>query len=160
MITLQQVTLAFNTKVVFNEVSATINPRDRIGLVGVNGSGKSTLFKVLLDEQPIDDGAVEKPGWANLGYLPQDGISAKGHTLYEEVEASFGNVRELQQKIEAGEAEMYELDPDSEAYYELIDRIGGWEQKLETLEPQKMRSRIERVLQGLGFALIARARRH
>ncbi|MGF1452880.1 MAG: ABC-F family ATP-binding cassette domain-containing protein [Opitutales bacterium] len=151
MITLQDVKLSFGTKIIFNEISATINPRDRIGLVGVNGSGKSTLFKVLLGEQEPDEGRVEKPNWVSLGYLPQDGISAKGRSLYEEVAASFGNVKELQEKIEEAEAQMYEFDPDAPEYYELIDRIGEMEQKLEDQEPQKMRSKIERVLQGLGF---------
>ncbi len=152
MITLREISLAFGARPIFAEVSATINPRDRIGLVGVNGSGKSTLFRVLLGEQPLDDGAIEKAGWVTLGYLPQDGISAKGRTLYAEVEASFGDVKGLQAQIAAGEAQMYELDPDAPEYYELIDQIGEWELKLQNLEPQKIRSQIERVLGGLGFS--------
>ncbi len=152
MIQLQDITLAYGPKVLFNEISAIIHPHDRIGLVGVNGSGKSTFFRLLLGEAEYDRGTVDRPGYATIGYLPQDGIAVHGKTLYEEVESAFGDVLSLQAKIDAASEQMYELDPASEEYYELIDTIGEWELELEDHEPAKMRSRIERTLQGLGFS--------
>ena len=46
---------------------------------------------------------------------------------------------------------MVEMDTSSEEYYDLLDQIGAWEQKLEVHEPAKMKSRIEKTLMGLGF---------
>ncbi|MFP4282587.1 MAG: ABC-F family ATP-binding cassette domain-containing protein [Opitutales bacterium] len=153
MIQLQDLKLSYGPKTLFNEISAIIHPHDRIGLVGVNGSGKSTLVKVLLGEAEFDGGQIDKPGYVSLGYLPQDGIAVKGRTLYAEVESAFGDVLGLQQKIDQASEKMYELDPAEEAYYDLVDQIGEWELELEEHEPAKMRSRIERTLLGLGFAL-------
>ena len=152
MIILKDVSLAYGEKVIFNQISATIGQRDRIGLVGVNGSGKTTLIKALLKEAEVDSGTIEQPGYVSLGYLPQDGIEVSGKTLFEEAQSAFADTLTLQAKIDEASERMYELDPEEEEYYELIDTIGEWEQQLEDHEPQKMKSRIERILIGLGFS--------
>lgn len=152
MLVLREISLAFGKQVLFNAIGGTIQANDRIGLVGANGTGKSTLFKILMDEHEIDSGGVEKPDYFTIGYLPQDGIEAKGKSLYAEVESAFGDVIDLQKKVDEATERMYEMDPASEEYYELIDQIGAWEEQLEYHEPEKMRSRIERILHGLGFS--------
>jgi len=152
MIELRNLYLRYGEKVIFGDVSQTIGVRDRIGLVGSNGSGKSTLLKLMLAEVEIDRGEMEKPDWVTIGYLPQDGIEARGKTLYAEVETAFDDALELQAQIDAADEKLAEMDTSSEDYYDLIDMIGGWEQKLEEHEPEKMKSKIERVLMGLGFA--------
>jgi ATP-binding cassette subfamily F protein 3 len=85
--------------------------------------------------------------------LPQDGIEASGKTLYEEVETAFEDTLSLQAKIDAADAELADMDTSTEAYYEMIDLIGEWEHKLEDHEPEKMKSNIEKMLLGLGFAM-------
>ena len=45
------------------------------------------------------------------------------------------------------------MDTEAAEYYDLIDQIGEWEQQLEEFEPQKMKSRIERILTGMGFSM-------
>ncbi|GHB99553.1 ABC-F family ATP-binding cassette domain-containing protein [Cerasicoccus arenae] len=153
MIVINDLSLAYGEKAIFSEINATIGPRDRIALIGVNGSGKSTLIKVLLGLAEYDSGAIEKHSYVTLGYLPQDGIEARGKTLFEEVETAFADILQLQEKIDAASEQMYELDTDDPAYYELIDTIGEWEQQLEDAEPAKIKSQIERILQGLGFSM-------
>ncbi len=153
MITLRDVSLAFGDKAIFKAIGVTIGPRDRIGLVGVNGSGKSTLVRLLLGEVSADEGEIEKPDFVSLGYLPQDGIETSGRTLFAEAEQAFADVLTLQKKIDDATEKMYELDPEEEAYYDIIDQIGEWEQQLEDHEPEKMKSRIERVFLGLGFSM-------
>lgn len=151
MINLVDVSLRYGEKVIYNKISTTIGVRDRIGLVGSNGSGKSTLIKLLLGEAEIDSGEVERPAYVTLGYLPQDGIEAKGKSLYDEVSTAFEDALELQKNIDEADEKMLEMDTNSEEYYDLLDQIGAWEQKLEVHEPAKMKSRIEKTLMGLGF---------
>ncbi|MEM9025448.1 MAG: ABC-F family ATP-binding cassette domain-containing protein [Verrucomicrobiota bacterium] len=151
MITIKDLTLKFGERFLFQEIGTTIGPRDRIALVGANGTGKSTFIKVLMGMQKIDEGEIDKGPHIKLGYLPQDGIMAEGKSLYKEVETAFGDVLELQQKIDEAEEQMLEMDTESEAYYDLIDTIGAWEQQLENYEPAKMKSQIERILMGVGF---------
>ncbi len=152
MINLVDVSLRYGEKVIYKKISTTIGTRDRIGLVGSNGSGKTTLIKLLMNEVEVDAGEVERPSYVTLGYLPQDGIEMKGKSLYEEVSTAFEDALELQKKIEEADEQMMEMDTSSEEYYDLLDQIGSWEQKLEAHEPEKMKSKIEKTLMGLGFA--------
>jgi ATP-binding cassette subfamily F protein 3 len=151
MITINQVTHNFGKKVLYNQINCVIGAHDRIALVGSNGSGKTTLLRMLMGEVEPDKGSFDKPDYVSIGYLPQDGIHVSGKTLYAEAESAFGDVLELQQKIEKADAELLEMDTEAPEYYELIDTIGEWEQQLENYEPQKMKSRIERILIGMGF---------
>ncbi len=153
MITIRDLLLRHGERALFNKISATIGPRDRMGLVGVNGSGKSTFLKLLDGKVEFDSGEIERADYVTVGYLPQDGIAYHGRTLYEEVETAFEDVLTLQSKIDVASERMYELDPAADEYYELIDMIGDWELQLEDHLPERMKSQIERVLLGLGFSM-------
>ena len=151
MITINQVTHNFGKKVLFNKINCVINAHDRIALVGSNGSGKTTLLRMLMGELDSDGGSIDKAGYVSVGYLPQDGISVSGKTLFAEAESAFGDILELQKNLEKAEEEMVEMDTSADEYYDLIDLMGEWEQQLEDHEPTKMKSRIERILLGMGF---------
>ena len=151
MITINQVTHNFGKKVLFNKINCVINAHDRIALVGSNGSGKTTLLRMLMGELDSDSGSIDKAGYVSVGYLPQDGISVSGKTLFAEAESAFGDILELQKNLEKAEEEMLEMDTSADEYYDLIDLMGEWEQQLEDHEPAKMKSRIERILLGMGF---------
>jgi len=151
MITINQVTHNFGKKVLFNGISTVINAHDRIALVGSNGSGKTTLLRMLMGELEPEAGSIDCPDYVSVGYLPQDGISVSGKSLYDEAQSAFGDTLILQKKIEQAEEDMLEMDTSTEEYYDLIDIMGEWEQQLEDFEPGKMKSRIERILLGMGF---------
>ena len=151
MITINQVTHNFGKKVLFNKINCVINAHDRIALVGSNGSGKTTLLRMLMGELDSDGGSVDKAGYVSVGYLPQDGISVSGKTLFAEAESAFSDILGLQKNLEKAEEEMLEMDTSADEYYDLIDLMGEWEQQLEDHEPAKMKSRIERILLGMGF---------
>ena len=152
MITINQVTHNFGKKVLFNKINCVINAHDRIALVGSNGSGKTTLLRMVMGELDSDGGSIDKAGYVSVGYLPQDGISVSGKTLFAEAESAFGDILELQKNLEKAEEEMLEMDTSTDEYYDLIDLMGEWEQQLEDHEPGKMKSRIERILHGMGFS--------
>jgi ATP-binding cassette subfamily F protein 3 len=151
MITINQVTHNFGKKVLFNGINAVINAHDRIALIGSNGSGKTTLLRMLMSELEPDRGTIDKASYVNVGYLPQDGIEVSGRSLFAEAESAFGDVLKLQANLEKAEEQMLEMDTAAEEYYDLIDLMGEWEQQLEDYEPAKMKSRIERILLGMGF---------
>ena len=151
MITINQISHHFGKKTIFNKINTVIGARDRIALIGSNGSGKTTLLRMFMGELEPESGSVDKPGYVSIGYLPQDGISVSGNTLFKEAESSFGDVLELKKKIAQAEEQMAEMDTSEDAYYDLIDQMGEWEQQLEDHEPHKMKSRVERILMGMGF---------
>ena len=152
MITINNVSHNFGKKTLFNGINAVIGAHDRIALIGSNGSGKTTLLRMLMDELEPDKGSIDKPAYVSVGYLPQDGISVSGKTLFEEAQSAFGDTLELQAKVAKAEEDMMTMDTSEDAYYDLIDMMGEWEQQLEDHEPHKMKSRVERILQGMGFS--------
>tara|TARA_B110000093_G_scaffold68202_1_gene74111 strand:+ start:7215 stop:8843 length:1629 start_codon:yes stop_codon:yes gene_type:complete len=151
MITINQISHHFGKKTLFSKINTVIGARDRIALVGSNGSGKTTLLRMFMGELEAESGSVDKPDYVSIGYLPQDGISVSGNTLFKEAESAFGDVLELKKKIDQAEEQMAEMDTSEDAYYDLIDQMGEWEQQLEDHEPHKMKSRVERILMGMGF---------
>src|SRR4029079_9284634 len=70
MISVQNVSMRFGSKVLFDDVTTTFSQGRRYGLTGPNGAGKSTFMKLLTGEQPPQKGTVTRP--AKLGVLRQD----------------------------------------------------------------------------------------
>src|SRR4029079_17069781 len=69
MIRFSNLTLARGTKVLLESADATLNPGDRIGLIGANGSGKSSLFALLRGELHSDKGEVDFPSQWRLSHV-------------------------------------------------------------------------------------------
>ncbi len=72
MITLRNVTLRRGAKVVLDQASATINPGEKVGLVGRNGAGKSSLFALLQGQLHEDGGEFNWPRQWQLAQVAQD----------------------------------------------------------------------------------------
>ena len=152
MIELRNVSLAFGARKLFDEISAVINRRDKIGLVGANGAGKSTLLKILAGTDDFDAGEISRPKYASVGYLAQDITEIGTRTLFAEAESAFEDVVNLKKNLQTAEEQLKNLPADSEEYFQTLEDIGAIEHKLEDLEAHKLRSKIETVLHGLGFA--------
>ncbi len=70
------------TQVVLDQVSVSVGPRSRLGVVGPNGIGKSTLLRILAGLEEPDGGRVERsPASVTVGYLPQEPDARPGETL-------------------------------------------------------------------------------
>lgn len=130
-----------------------ISPHDRIGLVGSNGTGKTTLLKIIAGLVQPDSGTVSKAKFVTVGYLPQEGVAVSGLTLYQEAESAFEDVLEVQRELEEAERSLTLLDPHSEEHAETIEIYGELQHKLEDLDAFRMKSKVERVLMGLGFSV-------
>ncbi|MBT4814156.1 MAG: ABC-F family ATP-binding cassette domain-containing protein, partial [Lentisphaerae bacterium] len=71
MIQFNSVCKAFGTQQVLEDVTVTVHPGERVGIVGPNGAGKSTLFDLITDTSSPDKGSVLVPGELRLGYVRQ-----------------------------------------------------------------------------------------
>ncbi len=72
MITLRNVVLRRGTKVLLDGASATINPGEKVGLVGRNGAGKSSLFRLLDGTLHEDKGDFNVPAQWRVAQVAQD----------------------------------------------------------------------------------------
>ena len=73
--------------------------------------------------------------------------------MREEVAKAYSGMQSLQEKLDDAEQRLGEMDPEAEEFYDLIDLMGAWEEQLSSYEPEKMNSRIERVMTGMGFTV-------
>lgn len=71
MIQVDNLTLSYGGDPVFEDVSFTINPKERCGLVGRNGSGKTSLLRLLVGKETADGGTISLSKGYKLGYLDQ-----------------------------------------------------------------------------------------
>ena len=143
MIRLQQLSLMRGTKPLFDNTDLTLNPGDKIGLIGANGAGKSTLFGMLRDELHPDQGSIDFPRSWRVAYVAQETPALErpaveyaidGDTTLRKLEKELAEVEAMQDQEAAGHrmGELYGLLADADAY--------------------TVRSRGEQLLAGLGFS--------
>lgn len=71
MIRVDNIAKFFETRELFSEISFSVGPKERVGVVGRNGQGKSTLLKIITGHQEVDEGQVVIPTGYRVGFLPQ-----------------------------------------------------------------------------------------
>jgi ATP-binding cassette, subfamily F, member 3 len=151
VIQISSLTKAFGDRVLFDNVTWQISDGERVGLCGANGSGKTTLLKILAGLDECDSGRVVKPSDVTIGYLPQDGLTHTGRTVYEEALLAF-------EPLMAVKAEMHELEerlghpdvPDGE-HEQMLARYSDLQDRFRLHDGYSIDLKIATVLDGLGF---------
>jgi ATP-binding cassette, subfamily F, member 3 len=141
----------FGHKLLFENTDWLITPRDRVGLVGANGTGKSTLMKILAGLDSFDYGSLIVAKGTTAGYLPQDGLSLSGRTVFAECMAVFSDLRAMEQEMETLLHKFSELDHASAEYADVADRYHSLEHEFRTRDGYSIEAEVGRVLMGLGF---------
>jgi ATP-binding cassette, subfamily F, member 3 len=141
----------FGHKLLFENTDWLITPHDRIGLVGANGTGKSTLMKVLAGLDTFDYGSLIVAKGTTAGYLPQDGLSLSGRSVFAECMTVFTGLHAIERELEQLTHRISELDHTSPEYADVADRYHSLEHEFRTRDGYSIEAEVGRVLQGLGF---------
>ena len=144
MIRFQNVSLMRGTKPLLEDADLTLNPGDKIGLIGANGAGKSSLFAMLRGELHPDQGAIDFPAKWRMAYVAQETPALDRPALEYAIDGDV-NLRRLQ-------AELIDL----EAHPDVGDhgmRLGELHSALADADAYTVQSRAEQLLLGLGFSL-------
>jgi ATP-binding cassette subfamily F protein 3 len=153
LIQLTNIHLAFGGQVLFDGLSWTIPPRERIGLIGKNGAGKSTLLKIVTGQMRPDEGRVMVGGQTTVGYLEQDVQSLNSDaSILEEALTAFEKIKRLEREelriTDELAAHPDHSDPEYERLLHLLESVHA---QMTAGEAHRIKSKAEAVLTGLGF---------
>ncbi len=155
LVVLEDVTLFFGDRMIFDAASLRLGHGDRVGLIGPNGSGKTTLLKIIAGDQEIDDGHVTRANGVRVGWLPQDLAIAGGRTLIDMILSSVPGRKELDSQLAATEAALEKATEDSvpeDQMLELAGEIGELHERIDHFDRFFGEHEALAILAGLGFA--------
>jgi ATP-binding cassette subfamily F protein 3 len=147
VITLSSVYKQFGSKILFNNISVSINPKNRTGLIGRNGTGKTILLKILTEKEDIDSGDICIPADLKIGYLPQEiGVDRSISPLDLVLEPFYHllNNESVIDKIASCK------DIDSQEYKKAVEKFDSFSNELDIYNAHSLPSRAKSILAGLG----------
>src|SRR5271156_1182577 len=141
----------YGHKLLFENADWLITAESRIGLVGANGTGKSTIMKILAGSESLDYGFISRAKGISTGYLPQDGLTMTGRTVFAECMSVFAELHAIEKEMEALTRSMSELDHESQEYSSVADRYQKLEHEFVARDGYTLEAQVGQVLTGLGF---------
>jgi ATP-binding cassette, subfamily F, member 3 len=151
MIQLSDLTKSFGDRVLFDHVTWQITDRERVGLCGPNGAGKTTLLRMMAGLDEPDSGGVLKPAALTVGYLPQDGLSHAGRSVFEEAASAFGELITIKAEMHALEERLGDPSIPEAEHDAMLHRYSDLQDQFRLREGYSIELKVATVLQGLGF---------
>ncbi len=142
----------YGPKILFENTDWLVTPNERAGIVGANGTGKSSLLKVLAGIEGLDSGQISTQRGVSIGYLPQEGLSLSGRSVFGECMTVFAGLRALEDEQEELTRRMAELDPQSAEYAEVAERFHRVDSEFRARDGYAIEAQVGTVLSGLGFS--------
>ncbi|MEM9080949.1 MAG: ABC-F family ATP-binding cassette domain-containing protein [Verrucomicrobiota bacterium] len=141
MLTIKKLTKTMGGRTLFRDANLTVNWGERVALVGPKGAGKSTLFKIILDEEPMDEGWVERDDYAVTGFLAQEAGEPTDETVLEIAMGVDEEMTTILRTIREGEASG---ETGTDGYAKAQDRFNE-------LNGYQLEPKAKKILAGLGF---------
>lgn len=151
MVRLDGVSISFAGKPLFRDISWRVGDTDRVGLVGANGSGKTTLLRLIEGSVSSDSGEISCTKGTTFGYLPQEGLTLSGRTLFDEVMTVYEKLFDIEQKMRTLERRMAEIPEDDPEHDRVMRDYSRLAHEFEAGDGFTVEARASEVLAGLGF---------
>ncbi|MEH6716444.1 ABC-F family ATP-binding cassette domain-containing protein [Parasphingorhabdus flavimaris] len=135
MLNFSNITVRLGGTVILDGATAALPPGARVGMIGRNGAGKSTLMKVIAGKLEPDDGSVDMPKDARMGYIAQEAPAGQDSPL---------------DTVLAADVERASLLAEAETASD-PHRIGEIHERLNMIEAHSAPARAAKILIGLGF---------
>ncbi|MFK7959688.1 MAG: ribosomal protection-like ABC-F family protein [Phycisphaerales bacterium] len=137
-------------RTILDGATLSVEPGEKIGLVGRNGSGKTTFMNLILGRMEPDEGSVQVQRGSRVGYLSQDPNFEPGQTLRESAASAFDELKALHRQME----ELYEAmaTADPAELERLMTAQAKIEGAIEAAGGYAVDHRIDAMLHGLGFS--------
>ncbi|WP_037678011.1 TlrC/CarA/OleB/SrmB family ABC-F type ribosomal protection protein [Streptomyces griseus] len=155
-LSLQNVTRRYDDHVVLNDVSFSIKPGEKAGIIGDNGAGKSTLLRLIAGQDLPDDGELTVTAPGGLGYLAQSLALPAEAVVQDAVDVALAELRDLEARMRQAEAGLRglagaELTAALDVYARLVAQY-------EARAGYEADARVDIALHGLGLRGLARDR--
>jgi ATP-binding cassette subfamily F protein uup len=121
LITLSNAHLAFGHVALLDGADLSLEPGERLGLIGRNGAGKSSLLKILAGLERADDGLLQLQQGLRRFYVPQEPAFAAGASVFDVVSEGLTEVKALRARYET-----HAGDEDLDALQTRIEALDGW----------------------------------
>src|SRR5438445_7025242 len=151
MIQLSNLTKSFGDRVLLENVTWQITDRERVGLCGPNGAGKTTLLKMMAALDEPDAGAILKRATLTVGYLPQDGLTHAGRTVFDEAASAFGDLLAVKAEMHALEERLGDSAIPENEHDAMLHRYSDLQDRFRLNDGYSIELKTATVLQGLGF---------
>src|SRR6266446_6929028 len=151
MIQLSELTKSFGDRVLFDRVTWQITDRERVGLCGPNGAGKTTLLKMMAGLDEPDAGSILKPATLTVGYLPQDGLTHAGRTVFEETSSALELLLGIKAEMHALEDRLGDPAIPAAEHDEMLARYSDLQDRFRMRDGYSIELKTSTVLHGLGF---------
>lgn len=147
LLTIEGIHKEFADKVLFDDVTMTIHPGNRIGIIGVNGSGKSTFMKIIAGVETADRGTMQHPNDYRIRYLTQTVEFAPDQTI---LDALFTSETPSVLALKAYEQarQQLEADPASE---QRLERFMKAQQAVDAADAWETEAKLKSILNRLGL---------
>jgi ATP-binding cassette, subfamily F, member 3 len=152
VIQLSNLRKSFGERVLLDAVTWQIDDGERVGLCGPNGAGKTTLLRMMAGLEEPDSGAIVKPSTLTVGYLPQDGLSHSGRTVFEEASSAFGELMAMKAEMHALEERLGDPSIPESDHDAMLARYSDLQDGFRLHDGYSIELRTATVLQGLGFS--------
>jgi ATP-binding cassette subfamily F protein 3 len=142
----------FGHKLLFDHANWLITGGERTALVGANGTGKSTLMKILAGLDTLDSGSLQLVRGSSIGYLPQDGLTLAGRSVFSECLSVFDGLHAMEAELHTLGGRLSELDPEGAEYAAVAERYSSLGARFHAQDGYALDAQVGAVLGGLGFS--------
>ena len=147
MISINNLSYYLGNRVLYDEASLHIKPKDKIGLIGLNGTGKSTLLRIINEEIQPDGGEIQKSNDCTIGFLNQDLLSFQSDESIKMVAlGAFSEALKIQTEIDKV---LHQMETNYQD--EQVEKLARLQEKFEALDGYTIQSKAEEILEGIGF---------
>jgi ATP-binding cassette subfamily F protein 3 len=152
MIYLNNISLSFADRKLFEGITWTITERSRIGLVGDNGTGKTTLLRAIIGQVELDGGTISIPNRKNrtIGYLPQDLVELEPIEMMTYLKQKSG-ISAIEEAIGSYEKQLSCTPQDTEAFDELLRVYESAQALFQAKDGYAFEAKARQILKGFGF---------
>jgi ATP-binding cassette ChvD family protein len=154
ILTVSKLKRKFGERLILSDVSFSLQPGDRVGVLGVNGAGKSSLMKIVAGRDAEFEGVCAVAKGASVGYVAQEPELDLEKTVRENVEEAVAETRDYIRRYEEilrlwEDPEVYENDEKTNALLEEQGEVQEILEHRDAIDPAKLDAKIEQAMEAL-----------